>query len=83
MCSLVISIFMYTCESWALTAELEKKMHAFEMSCYRRLLNISYKGHITNEEVRTKIQAAVGEYYELVNKKRKLKWLAMSQGFLV
>ena len=58
--SLVISIFLYACESWTLTAELEKRTQAFEMRCYRRLLNISYKDHVTNEEVRRKIQAAIG-----------------------
>ena len=48
----------------------------FEMRCYRRLLNISYKDHVTNEEVRRKIQAAIGEYDELLTlvKKRKLRW---------
>ena len=35
------------------------------MICYRRLLNISYKDHVTNEAVRRKIQAAIGEYDEL------------------
>ena len=59
MRSLVISIFLYACESWTLTAELEKRTQAFEMRCYRRLLNISYKDHVTNEEVRRKIQAAI------------------------
>ena len=51
-------------------------MQAFEMRCYRRLLNISYKDHVTNEEVRRKIQAAIGEYDELLTlvKKRKLRW---------
>ena len=46
------------------------------MRCYRRLLNISYKNHVTNEEVRRKIQAAIGEYDELLTlvKKRKLRW---------
>ena len=38
--SLVISVFLYACESWTLTAELEKRTQAFEMRCYRRLLNI-------------------------------------------
>ena len=49
---------------------------AFEMRCFRRLLNISYKDHVTNEEVRRKIQAAIGEYDELLTlvKKRKLRW---------
>ena len=76
MRSLVISIFLYACESWTLTAELEKRMQAFEMRCYRRLLNISYKDHVTNEEVRRKIQAAIGEYEKLLTlvKKRKLRW---------
>ena len=54
MCFFVISIFLYACESWTLTAELEKRKQAFEMRCYRRLLNISYKDHVTNEEVHRK-----------------------------
>ena len=46
------------------------------MGCYRRLLNISYKGRVTNEEVRRKIQAAIEEYDELLTvvKKGKLRW---------
>ena len=52
MRSLVISMFLYACESWTLTEELEKKTQAFEMRCYRRLLNILCKDHDTNEEVR-------------------------------
>ena len=73
---LVISIFLYACESWTLTAELEKRRQAFEMRCPRRLLNISCKDHVTNEEVRRKIQAAIGEYDKLPTmvKKRKLRW---------
>ena len=76
MRSLVISIFLYASESGTLAAELEKRMQAFEMRCYRRLLNISYKDHVTNEEVRRKIQAAIGEYEELLTlvKKWKLRW---------
>ena len=86
MRSLVISIFLYACESWTLTAELEKRTQAFEMRCYRRLLNISDKDHVTNEEVRRKIQAAIGEYDELLTlvKKRKLRWfghVSRSSGF--
>ena len=76
MCSFVISIFLKACESWTLTAELENRMQAFEMRCYRKLLNSSYKDYVTNEEVRRKIQAAIGEYGELLTlvKKRKLRW---------
>ena len=76
MLSLVISIFLYACESGTLTAELEKRTQAFETRCYRRLLNISYKYHVTNEEVCRKIQAAIGEYDKLLTlvKKRKIRW---------
>ena len=73
MRSLVISVFLYACESWTLTAELEKRTQAFEMRCYRKLLDVSYKDHVTNEKVRRMIQAAIGEYDELLIliKKRK------------
>ena len=76
MRSLVISIFLYACESRTLTAEVEKRTQGFEMRCYRRLLNISCKDHVTSEEVRRKIQAAIGKYDELLIlvKKRKLRW---------
>ena len=47
-----------------------------EMRCYRRPLNISYKDHVTNEEVRNRIQNAVGVHDDLLTmvKKRKLRW---------
>ena len=85
MRSLVLSIFLYACESWTLTAELEKRTQAFEMRCYRRLLNILFKDHVSSEELRRKIQAAIGEYDELLTlvKKRKLRWfvyVSMSSG---
>ena len=59
--------------SWTLTAELEKTMQAFEIRCYHRLLNISYKDHVTNKEVCRKIKAAIGEYNELLTMVKKLK----------
>ena len=77
-CHLHISVCLYfrISESWTLIAELEKRTQAFEMRFYRRLLNSSYKDHVTNEEDRRKIHAAVGEYYELLAmvNKRKLRW---------
>ena len=33
-----------------------------EMRCYRKILHISYKDHITNEEVRAKILQAIGPH---------------------
>ena len=46
------------------------------MRGYRRLLNIYYKDHVTNEEVRNRIQNAIGVHDDLETmvKKRKLRW---------
>ena len=54
---------------------LEKRTQAFGMACYRRILNIWYKDHITNEEVRRKSQAAIRQYDNFLTmvKKQKLK----------
>ena len=58
MRSLVISIFLHACQSWILTAELQRRIQAVEMRCYRKILRISYKDHVTNEKVRAKVQQA-------------------------
>ena len=46
------------------------------MRCYCKILRISVKDHVTNEEVRAKIQQAIGPHKDLliIVKKRKLKW---------
>ena len=47
-----------------------------KMRCYRRILRISCKDHITNEEVHAKIQQAIRQHKDLliIEKRRKLKW---------
>ena len=67
MRSLVISLFLYVCESGTLTADLEKIRQSMEMRCYQRLLNISYKDHVTIKEIHRKIQAAIVDNNELLN----------------
>ena len=76
MRSLVTSIFLYACESWTLKAELQRRTQAMEMRCYRKIRHISYKDHVTNEEVRAKIQQAIGPHEDLLSivKSRKLQW---------
>ena len=75
MRSLVTSTFLYARESWTLTAELQKRIHAMEMWCYRKILRISYKDHVTIEEVRAMIQQAIGLHEDLtIVKRRKLQW---------
>ena len=76
MRTLILSTFFYACESWTLTAEIERRIQTLQMRCYRRLLNISYKDHVTNEDVRNRIQNATGVHDDLLTmvKKRKLRW---------
>ena len=47
-----------------------------EMRCYRKILCISYKDRVTKEEVRAKIQQAIGLHEDLltIEKRRKLHW---------
>ena len=46
-----------------------------EMRCYPKILCISYKDHVTNEEVRAKIQQAIEPHKDLtIVKRHKLRW---------
>ena len=76
MHSLVTSIFLYAWESWTLTARFQRRIQAMEMRCYCKMLCISNKDHVTNEEVRAKIQQAIGPHEDLLTivKRRKLQW---------
>ena len=73
--SLVTSTFLYACESWTLTAELQRRIQAMEMRCCCKTLQISYKDHVTNEEVRAKTQQAIGPKEDLLTivKRHKLQ----------
>ena len=55
MRSLVMSIFLYACETWTIPADIERRMQALEMICFLKLHGISYRNHMTNEEVKTRI----------------------------
>ena len=57
-------------------AELQGRIQAIEIGCYCKILRISYKDHVTNEEVRVKIQQAIEPHEDLLTivKRRKLQW---------
>ena len=46
-----------------------------KMRCYRKLLSVLYKDHVTNKEVRAKIQQAIGPHEDLLTivKRRELQ----------
>ena len=46
------------------------------MRCFRKLLGMSYRDHITNDAVRDRIRQAIGHYDDILTtvKKPKLRW---------
>ena len=76
MRSVAMSIFVYACKTWTITADIKRRIHALEMRCFRKLLGISYKDHKTNEEVEARTGNAIGPNEEDLTsvKRRKLKW---------
>ena len=71
MRSLVIAIFLYASETWILPAELERKIPAAEMRRFRRLLGISLRDYVTNDEKKNSI--GPNEYLLTPVRKRKLR----------
>ncbi len=76
MRSLVVSIMLYACETWTVTAEIERMVQATEMRFFRRLLGITYRDRIKNIVVRDKIRKYIGPYEGLAElvRRRKLRW---------
>lgn len=66
-------VLLYGAEAWTLSEASMKKLEAFEMWCYRRILRISWVDHVTNNEVLRRM----GRECEItaIIKKRKLEYL--------
>ena len=54
----------------------QRSKEAMDMRRYRKILHISYNDHVTDEEVRAKIQQAIGPHEDLLTivKRRKQQW---------
>ena len=76
MKAIVLATMTYGCESWALNAQSEKRINAFEMKCCRKILHIPYTAHRTNEHVKDEIVQQCGNQETLLSivKRRKLRW---------
>ena len=85
--NLVWSIALYGSESWTVKKCDEKRIMAFELWCWRRVLRISWTEYKTNVSVRQKI--GVPEQNGLLEqlKKRKLAkyghWKRRSEGLVI
>ena len=51
----VWSVALYASETWTLKKTDQGRLLAFEMYCYRRMLRISWRDRVTNEEIRRRL----------------------------
>ena len=58
-------------EAWTLTRVIEKKIEAFQMWIYRRLLKIYWVDHVTNDEV---LHRVYKKRKLLLNIEKKEQW---------
>ena len=67
----VFSVLLYASETWTLKETDKRKLLAFEMRCYRKILKINWKDMIRNEDIRKRISKE--ETIIDIIKKRKLR----------
>ena len=48
-----VPILLYSCESWVLSHDMESKINSFATSCYRIMLGIKRKDHVSNTFIYT------------------------------
>ncbi|KAF6214379.1 hypothetical protein GE061_009119 [Apolygus lucorum] len=70
----VYPVLLYGAESWTLSEDAERRIQAFEMWVYRRLLRISWVDRVTNAQVLHGMGCSQPELLYIV-KKRKLEYL--------
>ena len=68
--TLVWPIALYGSESWTLKVADTNRLHAFETACYRRLLNVTWRDHRTNESILREL--GTERQFVLTVRKRKL-----------
>ena len=67
----VIPVLIYGCESWEITRAMQNKLNSAENMWLRRILRVSYKDHVTNENIRQRTEQPM---ISDVIKKRRMKW---------
>ena len=71
--SCIFPVAIYGCEAWTpLEADI-KRLLAFEMACYRKILNIPWTAKVTNEEVRLRLNITCSHLFKHF-KKQKLSY---------
>ena len=69
MKALIFPVATYGAETWSVGIADSKKISAFEMWCWRKMLGISWKEHKTNEFVRSQIGNQTSLYTKIMRNK--------------
>ena len=67
--ALVYPVVTYASETWVMKKRDKNRIEAFEMWCWRRLLNISWTDHITNKDVLERVGNPTALLCEIVKLK--------------
>ena len=68
----IFSCFLYGCETWTITKELERRILTFERKCYRKILRIGWVEKVSNEELYKKIQPKETLMQKVIQRKLRL-----------
>ena len=66
----VFSVLKYGCETWTMYESLKKRSNAFEYWCYWRMLKISWKDKVSNNEVLKRIGEKELEFYKKMTQQK-------------
>ena len=66
----VLSVLTYGCETWSITAQLGKRLWAFDNNCLRYILNIHWTERIRNDEIYT-----ITNHTPILDTIRKRRWM--------
>jgi len=66
--SIVIPTGLHACETWKSTFNIRQKLDVFHQRCLRTFLGISWRDHISNDEVLRRVD--LGSLSEIVRQKR-------------
>ncbi len=72
--TLIFPVATYGSEAWTLSKARETNINAFETKLYRRVLRISYKDHVTNEEVFRQLDVKMADRILSAIRRKKLTY---------
>ena len=69
---MVFPVVMYGCESWTVKKAVPRRIDAFELLCWRRLLRVPWNARISNQFILKEMSPGI--YLEVMMLKFKLQY---------